>query len=315
MRRPAFTLVELLVVMAIIGVLIALLLPAVQATRESARRSQCLNNLRQIGLATISYHDAHGTLPAGNFAVMAGVCTGAQFTNPNNPSQDHVNWAILILPYLEQQALFNRYDFTTYNEAPENREVRESLPPVYACPSDDSLNQLKVPGFGPAAEFDLNVAYQPGSYRAVSGRSDGREFLDNSLVTNYPAEWRGPIHIVGILGQTTERLADVTDGTSHTLLVGESTTRSRHEFQTYWAYSHSFFSLSATTPQHRTMLGDYDRCKQIGGTGMTNPCARGWGSYHPSANPFVHCDGSAGPISHEIEEGVFAPMGSIGGTD
>ncbi len=67
------------------------------------------------------HHDTTGHFPAGNFASRAGVCTGGQPTSEENPSQDHVNWAILILPYLEEHALFEQYDFSTYNEAPENR--------------------------------------------------------------------------------------------------------------------------------------------------------------------------------------------------
>ncbi len=310
-----FTLVELLVVIAIIGLLIALLLPAVQAARESARRTQCLNNLKQIGTGLHNYHGVRGEFPAGNFAVVAGVCTGAHLTSDEHPSQDHVNWAILLLPYLEQEQLFAQYDFSTYNEAPENRLVREGLPPSYACPSDEGLDELTMPGFGPAAEFDLAVPYRPGSYRAVSGRSDGGQFLDYSNVTNYPNEWRGPIHIVGILDLQTERMTNITDGTSSTLMVGESTTRSSREYRTFWAYSHAYFSLSATTPQPRTWQGDLDRCKTTAGKGFSKPCFRGWGSNHPAGNCFAACDGSARLISLDIDPDTFAAMGSIAGDD
>ena len=310
-----FTLVELLVVIAIIGVLVALLLPAVQAARESARRAQCLNNLKQVATAQLSYHNACGELPPGNFAVVAGVCTGASLTSEENPSQDHVNWAILLLPFIEQQQLYAQYHFSTYNEAPENRLVRESLPPCYACPSDDGFDELMMPGFGPAAQYDLAVPYRPGSYRAVSGRSDGGQFLDNSNVTNYPDEWRGPIHLIGVLGLQAERLANITDGTSNTLIVGESTTRTKREFRTFWAYSHVYFSMSATTPQPRTWQGDYELCKATPGSGYSKPCFRGWGSNHPAGNCFAACDGSARLISLEINPETFAAMGSIAGNE
>ena len=89
-----FTLIELLVVIAIIGVLIALLLPAVQAAREAARRAQCANNLKQIGLALHNYHDAHGVLPPG-YVYQPGYATGG------------FGWASMILPYMEQTPLFN----------------------------------------------------------------------------------------------------------------------------------------------------------------------------------------------------------------
>jgi hypothetical protein len=189
------------------------------------------------------------------------------------------------------------------------------LPPVYACPSDQGLDELQIPGYGPAAEYDLAVPYRPGSYRAVSGRSDGGQFLDNSNVTNYPDDWRGPIHIIGILGLHAESLTSITDGTSKTLLVGESATRTQTDLRTFWAYSHAFFSLSATTLQERTWWGDYDRCKSAGGQGFSKPCARSWGSFHPAGNGFLACDGSARMISLDAAPEIFAAAGSIAGNE
>src|ERR1700678_835829 len=102
-NRRAFTLIELLVVIAIIAVLIALLLPAVQAAREAARRSQCVNNLKQLGLAMHNYHDAQGSFPIGR--------TGLGFTYPNTSIDDRRTWAFGILPQLEQSSLFNAINF------------------------------------------------------------------------------------------------------------------------------------------------------------------------------------------------------------
>lgn len=95
----AFSLVELLVVIAIIGILVALLLPAVQAAREAARRTHCINNLHQIGLAMHNYESSHGSLPPGG--VMEGPCCH---------TKSRTNWAIEILPFLEEQGLYNKYD-------------------------------------------------------------------------------------------------------------------------------------------------------------------------------------------------------------
>src|SRR5512135_3856053 len=116
-RRPSgFTLIELLVVIAIIGVLIALLLPAVQAAREAARRVQCVNNLKQIGLALHNYHDAVGALPMG-YAASRPFVDGLTDTTPGWA------WGAMILPQLEQSALFNAVNFSLPVEGPQNTTV------------------------------------------------------------------------------------------------------------------------------------------------------------------------------------------------
>jgi prepilin-type N-terminal cleavage/methylation domain-containing protein len=111
-----FTLVELLTVIAIIGILVAILLPAVQAAREAARRSRCNNNLKQIGLALQLYHGAHKTLPPGG--IMYGPCCS---------TKSYTNWAIAILPFLEEEPLYNLYDQQAFNEDNVNARVREAF--------------------------------------------------------------------------------------------------------------------------------------------------------------------------------------------
>jgi len=314
-RRSAFTLIELLVVMAIIGVLVGLLLPAVQAARESARRMHCANNLKQIGLALQGFHEAHEAFPAGNFARTAGVCPGSQRPGIDAPSEDRANWMILILPYLEQKALYEAYDQGAYNEAPENRRVRETSVATYLCPSDVAADELIVPAFGPASEFGLGVPYMPGSYRGVAGRSDGQRFLDWSLDVSYPRQWRGPLHVVGVLGFTAESLATIEDGSSNTLLVGESTTRTSLQYRTLWAYSYAFYSLSSTTAQARTLWAEYDRCRSVGGEGLSLPCRRGWGSFHEGGLDFLLCDGAVRFIDQGMEMRLFADLGTIAGRE
>ena len=307
-HRDGLTLIELLVVIAIVGLLIALLLPAVQSAREAARMVSCRNNLKQIGLALHNHHVAKGHFPAGNHAETAGVCPGT-----SQQSEDRVNWAISILPFLEQRSLHGSYDNSVCNEAPENRLVRETAVAGYVCPSDRHAPELIVPAMGPAAGWNKNLRYMSGSYRAVSGRSDGQEFLDNSLLTSFPREWRGAMHVVGILGFETERIKNITDGTCHTLMVGESTTRTKPEFGTMWAYSYAFYSLSAGTPQERILWGDYERCCAAGGAGNSFPCRRGWGSPHPGVVNFVTCSGSVVTISKDIDTDVFVKLTTIAG--
>jgi prepilin-type processing-associated H-X9-DG protein len=297
--------------MAIIGVLAGLLLPAIQVSRESARRLHCLNNLKQIGLAIHAYHDAMGFLPAGNFVNNAAICPGSE----GYQTDDRANWMISILPYLEYRALGQAYIVHAPNEAPVNRQVRESFVAEYVCPSDISTDKLIVPAMGPAAAGSLNVPYMPGSYRAMAGRSDGLIFLDNGSFISFPKEWRGPIHTVGILGFTAEKIKNIRDGTSHTILAGESTTRTCPEYRTLWAYSFTFYSLSSATPQARTLYGDYQKSVNEGGKGNSLPCRRGWGSNHLGGINFLFCDGAVHFLEISIDMDLFAGLGTIDGKE
>jgi prepilin-type N-terminal cleavage/methylation domain-containing protein len=136
--RVGFTLVELLVVIAIIGILIALLLPAVQAAREAARRTQCNNNLKQIGLALHNYHDSHKTFPPD---AVWGAFVAAAPTAQQNPY--HTTWLLAILPYLEQQPLYDTVDF----ELPMyGQPVTSTQLGALQCPSDDQLDLVALGG-------------------------------------------------------------------------------------------------------------------------------------------------------------------------
>jgi prepilin-type N-terminal cleavage/methylation domain-containing protein len=313
-RASGFTILELLVVIAIIGILIGLLIPAVQTVREAARRSQCANNLKQIGLAVHGYHQAHSEFPPGNSTKTLGVCPGQSGGNLAS-SEDRANWLILILPYLELKELYEAYNMSRPNESPENRTVRETRVGAYVCPSDIATDALAVPAMGPAAAWALNIAYMPGSYRAVAGRSNGLIFLDNGDFNHFPPKWRGPIHTVGIQGFNAERTADIRDGLSCTLMAGESTTCSNFGYRTFWAYSFSFYSLSSGTPQARTLLGDYDRAKAQSGTGGSLPCRRGWGSYHGRGMNFAVCDGSVRFLHSDIDPDLFSDLTTIDGRE
>jgi prepilin-type N-terminal cleavage/methylation domain-containing protein/prepilin-type processing-associated H-X9-DG protein len=312
--KSAFSLVELLVVITIVGVLAALLLPAVQAAREAARRAQCTNNLKQIGLALHNYHAALGSFPPGNLNYSAGRCPGM-----DEPTASYAawygNWAIAILPYMEQAALFDRYDLRYANQSPENRAVRETTVATYLCPSDSPAGGLAVPATGPANA--AGAKYALGSYRAVSGRSDdASNYLDSEMMFDYKRESRGPIHgtfVATAWGFSVERFRDIKDGTSNTLLVGESTTPPGAGYRTFWAYSYAYYSMSAATAQARTLWGDYDRCAAAGDPNNVAPCKRGWGSFHPQGANFVFCDGTVHFLEAAIDMGLFADSATIDG--
>ncbi len=305
-----FTLVELLVVITIIGILIALLLPAVQAAREAARRAQCQNNLKQIALALHNYHQALRCFPPGK--ITEGACC-------ERPSM--ITWTISILPYLEQQGLYDRYDQTKFNEDPANQFVREAMVQVYICPSDEGARDLDYPESGPGA----SLQYRRGSYRAMAGMTDGTGWWDDQQNAGQPMKNRGVLHVVADRARpewspsevprplSTETIDQIRDGTSNTLLVGEMTTRTHPRRRTFWAYAYTSYNTSGAVPQSRTLLGDYDQCSAIGGTGGDNPCKRGWGSGHPGIIQFALCDGSVRAISQQIDINLFCALATIAG--
>ncbi|HYH66786.1 MAG TPA: DUF1559 domain-containing protein, partial [Urbifossiella sp.] len=140
-RRGAFTLIELLVVIAIIAILIGLLLPAVQKVREAAARAKCSNNLKQVALACHGFHDVNGSLPRG-----AEENVYPQ-PNPTGGTTTFIgtSWLVYILPYMEQQALFTKYDFTIGYSTANNALVGMTPPSTYHCPSGPPPSQYTDP--------------------------------------------------------------------------------------------------------------------------------------------------------------------------
>ena len=315
-RRRALTLVELLVVIAILGLLIAVLLPAVQAARETARGTACSNNLRQIGAALATYHVAIGSFPPGNVTKETGICYGdGKSAGGGWPSDDGANWCLSILAYLGEEPLYRAYDFEDFNEAATNAMVRQTMISTYVCPSDLNPDELGMPASGPANAAALALQYRPGSYRAVTGSSDGLTFIDSADLTTYQRSMRGPIHTVGVLDLATESYHHIGDGTSNTLLVGESTTSTRPSMRTFWAYAYAHYSLSAVTPQPRVLIGDYDACVTAGGRGASMPCRRGWGGLHPAGIYYLICDGSVHLISRDVDMQLLATLATIDGAE
>jgi prepilin-type processing-associated H-X9-DG protein/prepilin-type N-terminal cleavage/methylation domain-containing protein len=200
-RRPAaaFTLVELLVVITIIAILIALLLPAVQAAREAARRTQCSNNMKQVGLAIQLYHDAQGILPTGGGTT--------QFSGLWN-----FEWSGLVLPFIERGAVAARIDYTHAYDRIENQAVIKIMIATYHCPSSSPAKLSSCCRFIPGIEDAA-----PSRYSAI--------FTSNAapygIWTDATRYTRNTLYTGCIFPDSAIRLRDVTDGTSQTLIVGE----------------------------------------------------------------------------------------------
>jgi prepilin-type N-terminal cleavage/methylation domain-containing protein len=224
-RRGGFTLIELLVVIAIIAVLIALLLPAVQAAREAARRIQCTNNLKQLGLGIANYESSNNSLPIGSvFGVGVGPCTSPDFNNncQNTP------WFILMLPFIEQGPLYNAFNASIGMEGPGmvgfviNSTIFTTKIPSFQCPSDNSntfsFAALSAATFGQFPAFPW--APTKGNYAINWGNTDYGQWTTKGA---FPALYRAsPFGVTqSRLGPQLVRFASVTDGLSNTQFVSE----------------------------------------------------------------------------------------------
>lgn len=238
-QRVGFTLVELLVVIAIIGILVALLLPAVQAAREAARRSQCTNQLKQLGLAMQNYEDTHRVLPPAGLAYgFTPHVDGAPKTILN------LNGFVLMLPFMEQQAVYAQYNFSGSAGAYDtngiplagdpgvngNDKIVSMQLPIFYCPSDD----------GPRATTNLGGAYGISNSSALFGALTCYEFSTNpGQELGNGNSWNAfaGSKTRALFGQNSaSRLGDAKDGTSNTTAFVETTLRTGDGGSNAWGY-------------------------------------------------------------------------------
>jgi prepilin-type N-terminal cleavage/methylation domain-containing protein len=231
-RRYGFTLVELLVVIAIIGVLVALLLPAVQAAREAARRAQCQNNLHNIGLAVLNYHDVKGRFPAPIYPIRLSATGTLQVPNVlAGQSQLYNTWTIEILPQLEQLQLYNRFQIrgtppiaqissTAGNPTVNSPYVGTPLA-TFLCPSDHNAQAPFVTAGGveyARGNYGLNAAqFYPDSARL-------REILGLAAITSATQPFHDRLDFnmgIAVIGGAEKAISQIEDGTSNTILLAE----------------------------------------------------------------------------------------------
>ena len=330
-RKRGFTLIELLVVISIIGVLIGLLLPAVQAAREAARRIQCTNNLKQIGVALHNYMDAHGVFPPGYVSAINPTITDACNQDAENANSIDLGpgwaWGSMILPQMEQGPLFNSINFSLSVAYPANNTSSITQVSAYLCPSDTGPDV--VPVFA-----DPPDPANPGSFSSSS-------ILDRVARGNYVGMWgigeicagSGPQNAnnVGSIGSgagifqrnSRTRMADVTDGTSQTIAVGE---RSHNLSYVTWTARTPNGWLGITSP----IEGGTDRfnpspeetwTQVMGPVGLeggnrtiNEPRAHveDYWSRHPGGATFLFADGSVHFLKNGIRPEVFRALATKG---
>jgi len=201
-RRRGFTLVELLVVIAIIGVLVALLLPAVQAAREAARRMQCTNNLKQVGLASHSFESAKQGFPMAPYNPTFAWMRDRPFTQPNG-------WPVQLLPYMEQENVRDKYDYNSAWGSAANQNVIDKFIPSYVCPSAPNWASRGIPN-----------GRAPLDYIAFFSVDPANTFINPVPIADQTGQ--------GVMGRGVNRtFGEILDGSSNTILLAEDAGRNQ----------------------------------------------------------------------------------------
>jgi prepilin-type N-terminal cleavage/methylation domain-containing protein len=344
-RTKAFTLVELLVVIAIIGVLVALLLPAIQAAREAARRTDCTNRLRQMGIAGQNYHDAKKRLPPHSEII-------DKATNESNGLSSQA----FLLNYMENSQFFNLVDLKAHWRDLINRTALTTRMPLFHCPSAEMPEDVIVggnnndPGGAPVREFnDLRCHYMGNLGARPGPRADGTvdancldigatvgggrgssgptyawpqsSYVQDSCDTRSTDanSGSGGIALNGtILPVSTLTLADVSDGTSNTILYGEMSwnIRAGNNTERPWLVGSTSFGSGGAFGWIYNAKNVFHPINAVGYTDQAgNPTAQttnvSLGSNHPGGTHLVLCDASVHFLREDIDlHGVYRPLAS-----
>lgn len=318
-RRRAFTLIELLVVIAIIAVLIALLLPAVQQARESARRTQCRNNLKQLGLALHNYHDNFRVFPASHYRVFP------QVANPT-PA---VSWDCMLLPYIDQAPLYNTINFSTVYDplvswTGTNRQALETPLAALRCPSTNDLlrNNVTATINGVATtwsqcltSYGANASGIVGSASPAVGASpagrptESQQHLDDGCCLD--ARYNGVMSL-----QSSNSIANVIDGTSNTVAVAEWV-RGGTGTPTTNVYDHYMIGNANSQDESARFNGSFGmplNFQRIAGTAQTAQQNKAsFSSYHVGGVHGLMTDGAVRFFSDNIDMVTQRALGTRNG--
>ncbi len=291
LKMRAFTLVELLVVIAIIGVLVGLLLPAVQAAREAARRMQCSNSVRQLGLAIHNYESTYKRLPSG-------------FVSHGSTGEPGWGWAAALLPFMEQTNLASRIDFRVPIEADVHREVRVAVIPTFICSSDIGPNLFEI------AEGDGH-SHGTNSHAARTTRLAGVDDDGDKLFPIAKSNFMGmfgtfeledaPFRGDGMFfGNSRIRFSDVLDGLSNTIMIGERGSRLGSGI---W---HG--NIPEAAEPHARILGVADHAPN-------DPVGHfeDFSSYHPAGVNFMRADASVFFVPNTIDHRLYQAIATRAG--
>ena len=324
-RKGAFTLVELLVVITIIGILIALLLPAVQAAREAARRAQCSNNLKQLGLAMHGFHDAQGALPPGGWGYNWAPHPD-RGVNVDQPG----GWAYSLLPYYEQQALYDlgagvgAWTNNAALQAANKQRLQTPLSIMY-CPTrraplaySPGQGWIKTPILCTTLDVLGHCDYAVNGGENYEGFGYGPDSLDPVTVTTYFTTGAGAFYIdqikvhTGIVAMHNRfKFTDITDGLSNTFMIGEKSIDPDH-YEDGISYGDDQGPFIADErDSYRAAAWDCEPNCSTANFMAPAPDTPGiddtfgFGSAHSGGLYFVLCDGSVRFINYSVSEMVF----------
>jgi prepilin-type N-terminal cleavage/methylation domain-containing protein/prepilin-type processing-associated H-X9-DG protein len=304
-RAKGFTLIELLVVIAIIAVLIALLLPAVQSARAAARRIQCVNNLKQYGIAMMNFHDTNGTFPPGTLSTNKG------------------SWAVLTLPFLEQTAMANSFNLSDVYYDVANTTVTQAIISVFVCPAEPNADTIY---------YSQYPSRRKGNYMVNWGNSHFDQGNPNPYagVLGAVVPIRGPFRVNNTTTAITPfAIRDITDGTSNTMLMSEVKIGMNNGTKSdirgdIWSASRCGFMYTAYLPPNSLLpdsLNAANDCQTINGNppcvfagsaGVSFNAAR---SNHGGGVNVSQCDGSVKYMKDSINIYTWRALSTKDGSE
>ena len=319
-NRSAFTLIELLVVIAIIAVLIALLLPAVQAAREAARRTQCVNNQKQLGLAMQNYHDTQLGFPIGRMGL------GFTYSTSVTADPNRRTWALSVIAYMEGVNLFNATNFAFSFYEPVNTTVLLTSIASFHCPSDPNTMTIETSGTA-TARYESNYVVNWGNTTYGQDQNPARDMTwPNPFVT-------GPYNDIVMFGgapftgNLSKNISSIIDGTSNTLMASEvcigadngTTYDLRGDFYNDDVVGAMFMAYSPPNASIPDYI--YNYCNYP--FGINKPCLRNMTipsfvaarSWHTGGVNALKCDGSVSFFKDSISRATWRALSTSQGSE